>query len=544
MRGKLVNAIVGGMNFVFGILALLFKFYLPSLSVATQQEIKVVTEVNSYVFILMIVVALFNFVTLIFNCKDKVFLFSYVLAILSSCFYFLDFNYIGVLYILAALLIEIQVLRENVIFTNSTIYIVCVSVVIVAIGIAAVNLLTYKDRVEKIVKQEAKGYVEYQESYFKNISVLDEDAEFYINVKRDGKWGYVNSNGDVKIDFEYDYASPFITISKYDKNFDIALVCKDDVSSIILKNKRNVMTFKNEISIDDYDAQFQKLKDLYVDTFKQTDDIENNINLVDTSNMKSIDAYEGFSYRYPFNDEYDIYITVSQIGGKNRYEFLKKDNPNVKVSIDCDNLKFDEKHLYVFSNGYLPFYKTSENIQGWYTKETKRVEINGNIQILDFFDENILMKDYDSGTLYFANEDGNRISPIYKDIFVLNEMYIVKNEENKYIIIDKNFNKVLDIEYDYMNPILLNNGILICANLPAKVNFNSYGFPNNINYDLIDVYGKKITLKNVDGSVIDNPSYTEVFYLSNKKTVSNYDSYISNLTDIKYDFVGDEFYKK
>lgn len=544
MRGKLVNAIVGGMNFVFGILALLFKFYLPSLSVATQQEIKVVTEVNSYVFILMIIVALFNFVTLIFNCKDKVFLFSYVLAILSSCFYFLDFNYIGVLYILAALLIEIQVLRENVIFTNSTIYIVCVSVVIVAIGIAAVNLLTYKDRVEKIVKQEAKGYVEYQESYFKNISVLDEDAEFYINVKRDGKWGYVNSNGDVKIDFEYDYASPFITISKYDKNFDIALVCKDDVSSIILKNKRNVMTFKNEISIDDYDAQFQKLKDLYVDTFKQTDDIENNINLVDTSNMKSIDAYEGFSYRYPFNDEYDIYITVSQIGGKNRYEFLKKDNPNIKVSIDCDNLKFDERHLYVFSNGYLPFYKTSENIQGWYTKETKRVEINGNIQILDFFDQNILMKDYDSETVYFANEGGERISPVYKDIFVLNGMYIVKNEENKYIIIDKNFNKVLDIEYDYMNPILLNKGILICANLPAKVNFNSYGFPNNINYDLIDVYGKKITLKNVDGSVIDNPSYTEVFYQSNKKTVSNYDSYISNLTDIKYDFVGDEFYKK
>lgn len=544
MRGKLVNAIVGGMNFVFGILALLFKFYLPSLSVATQQEIKVVTEVNSYVFILMIVVALFNFVTLIFNCKDKIFLFSYVLAILSSSFYFLDFNYIGVLYILSALLIEIQVLRENVIFTNSTIYIVCVSVVIVAIGIVAVNLITYKDRVEEIVKQEAKGYIEYQESYFKNISVLDEDAEFYINVKRDGKWGYVNSNGDVRIDFEYDYASPFVKISKYDKNFDIALVCKDDVSSIILKNKRNVMTFKNDISVDDYNAQFEKLKNLYIDTFKQTGDIESNINLVDTSNMNTIDAYEGFSYRYPFNDEYDIYITVSQIGGKNRYEFLKKDNPNVKVSIDCDNLKFDEKHLYVFSNGYLPFYKTSENIQGWYTKETKRVEINGNIQILDFFDENILMKDYDSGTLYFANEDGNRISPIYKDIFILNDMYIVKNEENKYIIIDKQFNKVLDIEYDYMNPILLNNGILICANLPAKVNFNSYGFPNNMSYDLIDVYGKKITLKNVDGSVIDNPSYTEVFYLSNKKTVSNYDSYISNLTDIKYDFIGDEFYKK
>ena len=78
----------------------------------------------------------------------------------------------------------------------------------------------------------------------------------------------------------------------------------------------------------------------------------------------------------------------------------------------------------MFSNGYLPFYKRSEGIQGWYTKETKRVEMNGNIQILEFYDDKILIKDYDQGILYFANENGEKISPNYKDIFVLRDSYI------------------------------------------------------------------------------------------------------------------------
>lgn len=94
---------------------------------------------------------------------------------------------------------------------------------------------------------------------------------------------------------------------------------------------------------------------------------------------------------------------------ENRYEFIKQDNPTTKVSIDCDNLKFDSNNLYVYSNGFLPFYKQSENIQGWYTKTTQRVEFEGNIQILEFYDDNILIKDYDNNIVYFADELGNQI---------------------------------------------------------------------------------------------------------------------------------------
>ena len=77
-------------------------------------------------------------------------------------------------------------------------------------------------------------------------------------------------------------------------------------------------------------------------------------------------------------------------------------------------------------------------------------------------DDNILIKDYDNNIVYFADELGNQISPSYKDIFVLDDAYIVKNEEDKYIIIDKQFNQILNnIEYSYINPLLLDKGILL-----------------------------------------------------------------------------------
>ena len=543
MRGKLVNSIVAGMNFFFGILILFFNFYMPSISRASQQELKVIAEIDRFIFLLMIVVAIINLITLIANRKDKILLLAYILAIFSSSFYFLEFEYICFIYILAALMIIIQVFRENMLYANSMFYSVAVSIVIVAIGLTGISILTYKDKVKSLINEENKGYVQYEDNYFKNISELGEDKEFYINVERNGSWGYIDTNGNIKIPFIYDYASPFININLFNKNFNIALVCADDTSTIILKNQRTVLSFKNEVAIDDYQGQIDILQKIYNQTFKQEGNINDILYSIPTSNMKTVASYDKYPYRYPFNDEYDIYITVSQTGGNNRYEFMRKDNSNIKVSIDCDKLKFDANNLYVYSNGFLPFYKTSEGIQGWYTKETKRVEFEGNIQVLDFFGDNILIKDYDKDIIFFANENGVRISDEYKDIFVLDDSYIVKNMNNKYIIIDKNFTRKFDFEYDYLNPQLISKGIYICANLPLKVNFNNSGFPANIEYDILDLSGNRITLKNEDGSEIENPAYTGLYFINNKKNVASYDLYISNLCDIFYEFAGEEFYK-
>ena len=125
----------------------------------------------------MIVVAIINLITLVFNRKDKILLLAYILALFSSSFYFLDFNYVSTIYILAALMIIIQVFRENMLYTNNTFYTVVVSIIIVAIGLCGINILTYKDKVKSIITEENKGYIQYEEDFFKNVSELGEDKD-------------------------------------------------------------------------------------------------------------------------------------------------------------------------------------------------------------------------------------------------------------------------------------------------------------------------------------------------------------------------------
>lgn len=531
MRSRITNAILGLMNFVFGGLILFYSFYIPELNTATENEAIVANDLYRYIFILMIIVSFINLIALFFNRKDKILVLAYVVSIISSSFYFFDIKFIAILYVLSALLIEIQVLRENVIVQSNTFFLILVSIVIVSIGILGINCITYKDKVSKLDKIENQDKIEYDENFFKYVTELD-DKDLYINVQKNGKWGYINLNGQQKIDYKYDYASPFIPIDKFDKKFDVALVCSGDSSYLILKNERVVFSYKNNINVNDYNAQLKKLKDIYINVLKQNDFESKIINPV-TKNFNKIEVYEEESYRYPFNNEYDILITVSQSGTKNRYEFIKKGSNNIKVSIDCDNLIFDEKYLYVYSNGYLPFYKNSENIQGWYTKDTKRIEIKGNIQILEFFDDLILVKNYDEDRYYFINENKDIVSPKYLDIYITPNYYIVKNETGYYEIIDTNFNKIMDLDnINFVNTTFLNYGILICSNISNNIEFNEQKYPTNLSYKLI----------NINENVIIGEGYSNIYNII-LRNEGSLDDFINKITDIEYSFIGEKFYE-
>ena len=49
MRGKIVNSIVAGMNFLFGLLILFYKFFMPEASRATSQEASVMNGIYQYI---------------------------------------------------------------------------------------------------------------------------------------------------------------------------------------------------------------------------------------------------------------------------------------------------------------------------------------------------------------------------------------------------------------------------------------------------------------------------------------------------------------
>ena len=533
MKSKVLNAVAALMNFLFGVIILCYSFIAPNVTRASQNELIVMDQISYMTLAIMIIVAIANLSLLMANRQNSVFAFAYAISVIASAFYIFKIDIIAILYLLAALLICIQVLRENVIERNSTIFMIFLSIIIAAIVLFGIYALTYRDSVEELNEKDNIGQTEYKEDFFEYVSEVNID-DLYINVEQNGKWGYINQNGQKVIDFKYEYASPFVKIEKNNKQFDVALVCDENSGYIILKNKRVVFSYKNDIDVNDYEAQMEKLEEIKKKTLKQEKDFDDSLIMAKTENKRKIHAYESGGYTYPLNENYDVYIKISsQTNGVNRHELIKRTgDKNVKITIDCDNLDYDADYLYVYSNGYLPFYKNSAEIQGYYTSNMDRVEVKGNAQILEFYDNNILMKDYNENSIYFMDENGNVLSDKYKDIYVYSGGYIVKKQNNKYTLIDKNFKQIIDKEFDYINPILIDKGLLICADLPQEIKFNSLSYTDNINYKLMDLSGKVL-----------EGEYTNIYNVTNKiDEGEDINSFKNDLTDIEYHFVGDKFY--
>ena len=60
----------------------------------------------------------------------------------------------------------------------------------------------------------------------------------------------------------------------YNKNFEIALVCEGQKSSIIMKNQRVVKTYVSESDNEDYEAKIKELEDFYKNTLRQENEME------------------------------------------------------------------------------------------------------------------------------------------------------------------------------------------------------------------------------------------------------------------------------
>ena len=135
------------------------------------------------------------------------------------------------------------------------------------------NAKKAKETQDVLKKKEEVNLVSYKEDYFKYVTELgDEYRELYINVKgENGKWGYINASGDKKIEFKYDFATPFYKIKVFDKEFDIASVTEDKVSKVILKNAREVMTYNSEYENENKTLKLKEFEKKLKDTFKQNE---------------------------------------------------------------------------------------------------------------------------------------------------------------------------------------------------------------------------------------------------------------------------------
>lgn len=544
MSGKIVNLCIAGLNFLFGVFILVFTLNVEQdKTLMTVQEALVVNRILIVTYIVMAIVIIIDTYEWYTHRRDLSFNVAFFIGIFVFIFIFIKSPLVSIISMLSGILILNKTLKENLIEIDSTLWISVMALIMAVIVILSIVSLCYKDIAQNIKEKEDKDLLKYTSGYFKYITEL-EVYDPYINIQLDGKYGYINQYGDIVIDFEYDYASPFVEINMYNKEFHIALVCKDGTSHIILKNKREVMAYRSESADDNYEAKIAELKNIYTNVLEQpgemkyeVDDVKNNINKA----PKYEELPTDYTYRYNYNGTYDLLVTKSNLGLGDTYELARKDDLNLRVKLDCDAIAYDEKFVYLYSDGSIPFYNIDESRQGWFTSNGKKVAMDGKAQILEFIDDKILIRDYTDGTqsVYFIDSSRRQVSNKYKDIYIHNDIYLVKDNNNMYQILDKNFTKIFNIEYDFVDTSLLSAGLLVCMDTEEGIDFNDYNFAD-----------MKLDLINLNGEVIAQgltQVYGDYYKISNERTVSfanRYNDFLTEIKDVEYNFVGDKFYEK
>lgn len=295
---------------------------------------------------------------------------------------------------------------------------------------------------------------------------------------------------------------------------------------------------------EDYEAKLKELEDIYYNTLEQQEDMHFEIETKKDSIAK-VKAYENDensnSYRYDYNEKYDVIVTKSSLGFGDTYELASKENLDLKIELECEKLCYDTNYLYIYSNGTIPFYDTNNRKQGWFTGHgNNKVTLSGKAQILEIIENNILIRNHNDNTTYFIDKDGNKLSDVYKEIFIINEnRYIVKLTNNKYTVIDKEFNKVCNEEWDFVDTSLISNDVIIFGTSKDAISFNDYDYAENMNLKMISLNGDILA---------DNLQqiYTKYYYISSdssKAYTQRYSEFLDSLKIMESKFVGDEFYK-
>ena len=548
MRGKIVNICFATVNILLSIAMLIYTLIIPKDSnMLTIQEGIVVGYVNLFLYLNIIVVAVADVIQSYNHRNDSAFNIFYLIGAFSVGFIFIKMPFVCAFGIIAGLVVLIKSLRENLVELNSIVGISISIVLMVSIVFSGGLIYKYSDIGQYIKNKENENELKYNEEFFKYVTELEETETPYINVKKDGKYGYIDENGNELIPFKYEFASPFIEITAYNKRFQVALVCIDGSTQIILKNGRMVMSYKSESKSENYDAKYNELNDIYKNTLKQEEPMKCEIDNIKDNILKSkayADDSDDYTYRYDYNDEYDFIVTESFI--ENTYELAKKEDLDVRIEVDVKHVDYDKYYLYLYSNKTIPFFdnidEDSAKYQGWITEYGTKKSLTGNVQILDFFEDKVLLKDWNKKKVYFVDSNDSNLIPVsenYLDIYVCpNNNYIVKTEDYTFKVVDKDFNKVFETEYKVINPRLVQRDLYLVTDNVDNIDFNDFGYAK-LNWSILNSEGN---------SIFDNIEQVyDIYYklpTDDKINENNYLKFQNKLKELDYHFPGDKFYEE
>lgn len=417
--------------------------------------------------------------------------------------------------------------------TNIIIIMIIISVLSI-VGIKSGYLILQNNSAKKV--EEIEGYVRANSS--------DHSDEFYMSVCREGKWGYTNKLGEEIIECKYDLASVMceVKFENSDNGVILAAVKDGDIYKLISQKDENILEMKlsKEVKENIFNNPVDEAISMNYFLFYfmvSINSVEKNSNKEvlawNDEYMKNMSGYYQYSYSpynviEPDNDgiynvktnklEYTITTEIAKDSKKDEVLSLRNGkelygesrdiknivksingqpaNKEVEVYFEAVNEDESEEDtqngskLKVYSDGYLPYFNLEEKIQGYYDENFELSTIQGNYQILDIKNNLILIREFDEkneekGIITLNMITGERHD--YKQIETLENGYIVRNQNDKVVVLDNQL-KELSEEYDAISINYLEKGILVGMNIDGE----------NLKYSLLNDKGEEMGDKQYD----------------------------------------------
>lgn len=448
--------------------------------------------------IIPIIFAIINFIFIKKNKPKVIQIISYFGVIVLSILYI--FDVIGVYWNIISVLMQliyIHYQEKNIEESKSTkitniilYYILQIILVVSFLGIILTSLGITKVNDSKWEKELINLYNDIE-----NLQGA-KTKEIYIPVEKNYKYGFVDSKGQEKIKCQYDRVSYFNQVEINNELYYIALAKKDNKFYIISKTNNNFIISGNlEKYLQTIDEHLEKTmtksinkqedyRKGYLQIFEflfqvstkgekeltqQTIEKSNITNTI-TLNEKSAKYYynnTNFSMIIePINDDmnnYDKYNYENYYNEDENTSYLSSSNTKHKVTIYKTNGEYETSIIYlpgfneyngtldIFLNGYIEFKDEENEKNGWFDDKGNKITVPNTYTIYDIKDNKAILEVYnidENAEFYYIIIDmTGKILLQTNAIDVYDDMYLVKNENNKMVLLDKDLN-VISNEYD------------------------------------------------------------------------------------------------
>ncbi len=340
---------------------------------------------------------------------------------------------------------------------------------------------------------------------YNNITTLNgsKNKELYIPVEKNYKYGFIDENGKEKISCQYDRVTYFNEIEINNSTYYIALAKKDNKFYIISKSNNSIelnsalerymqtiysnfgesmtstLNKKGNYRLA-YLQSFEFLLKVFTknevslnhQTVEKLD--TNFINLTEKDSKyyyKSknysmmIEPYNNVDYDDDYFDENENYYVEDYYDEAENNYYLSSTNTKYNVTITKSNgeqtfstvylpgLNEYDATLDIFTNGYIQFENEEQTCYGWYDSDGNQMTIPNIYTIKDIKDNKVILQlnnteddNYDKLYYFIIDLTGNTLLQTTA-IDIYDNMYLVKNDNNKMVLIDNDLN-VISNEYD------------------------------------------------------------------------------------------------